>query len=389
MIRNLQFLSGAHALETPGDRASASTSRLAALLALGVIFAFCVIPFAGLAASSNRGLSLGCVLGNALLLFPLALIAVRVGLLASRNLRIPEQSMPGLLTRTVLVASLFALFLFCVSGPRQTLERAFGASPTHVFHGQPREARNRAETIVSSGIRDASLGYLAALPLTFLGLVLLFRRGCDGPPIAKVSHDQRRVHRPRMGVVSTTIALAAVVAGAAGSIINLTEGTHLDAQGALELTHPVTRISVNDGFSVEDLHVTVQSAQRLRQPQLAETAAAAGTATATGNDADRIYLEVTFENAGDRLRGVGRGVFRVVARDGAGWGPLADDFPEILLGPRETLTTRLIFEVPPQATQLAFMSTAGPAEKRIPIGDDSIGALLGTLCRALVKTWGT
>jgi len=108
-----------------------------------------------------------------------------------------------------------------------------------------------------------------------------------------------------------------------------------------------------------------------------------------GNDADRIYVEVTLENTGDRLRGVGRGVFRVVAPDGAGWGPLADDFPEILLGPRETLTTRLIFEVPPQATQLAFMSTAGPAAKRIPIGDESIGGLLGTLCRALVKSWGT
>jgi hypothetical protein len=328
-------------------------------------------------------------LGNALLIFPLALIAVRAGLSASRRLTIAGQSVPGLLTRAALVAGILALFLFCVSGPRQTLQHAFGASPTHVFHGQPRDLRNRAEAIISSGLRDASLGYLAALPLTFLGLVLLFRRGYDGPPIANVPHDQRRAHHPRMMVVSTGIALAAVAAGAAGSIINLTKGTSLDAQGALEHTHVTTQIPVDDGFTVEDLRVTVHSAQWLRQPRPLEPVAPAHVAAAIGNAVDRIYLEVTFKNTGDRLRSIGRGEFRIGAPDGAGWAPLADDFPEILLGPAETLTTRLIFEVPPQATQLDFMSTARPAEKRVPIGDDSIDGLLGTLCRALVKTWGT
>ncbi len=75
----------------------------------------------------------------------------------------------------------------------------------------------------------------------------------------------------------------------------------------------------------------------------------------------------------------------MLASNGASWAPLADDFPEILLGPTEKLTTRFIFEVPPQAAQLQFVSTEGAAEARISIGDDSVGGLFGAWCRALSK----
>jgi hypothetical protein len=73
--------------------------------------------------------------------------------------------------------------------------------------------------------------------------------------------------------------------------------------------------------------------------------------------------------------------------NGASWAPLADDFPDIVLGPAEKLATRLVFEVPPQAAQLEFVSTEGVAEARIPIGDDSVGGLFGALCRALSNRW--
>jgi hypothetical protein len=143
------------------------------------------------------------------------------------------------------------------------------------------------------------------------------------------------------------------------------------------------RVSVDAG----DLRIALQSAKWVRQPRLAEPFGVASAGTVAAGDPDRIYLEISLVNLGSLPRNVGRGEFRMLARDGTGWAPLADDFPAILLGPGETLTTRLIFEVPAQAARLELVSSAAAAEARIPIADDDFGGLFGALCRSLTRSW--
>ena len=104
-------------------------------------------------------------------------------------------------------------------------------------------------------------------------------------------------------------------------------------------------------------------------------------------DLDRIYLEVEIENLTRSTRNVGRGEFQMRARDGVTWAPLADDFPAVPLGPGETFTTWLVFELPPQSAQLDLVVSAGADRARIPIGDDWLGGIFGALCRALSKPW--
>jgi hypothetical protein len=184
------------------------------------------------------------------------------------------------------------------------------------------------------------------------------------------------------------IALAVAAAGVAGLTLTSDKPIRRDRQGLIEHAQMVTRIPVGIGFEVHGVHVTVQSAQWVRQPPPAvELIAAPRAGNYTAGASDRIYLEVTFENVAASLRSVGRGEFRMLAANGASWAPLADDFPDILLGPAEKLTTRFIFEVPPQAAQLEFVPTDGAAEARIPIGDDIVGGLFGEVCRALSKPW--
>lgn len=148
----------------------------------------------------------------------------------------------------------------------------------------------------------------------------------------------------------------------------------------------VTNIPVGDGFDINDVRVTVRSAQWVRQPRGGDLSAYGAGSGRAGNP-DRIYLEVTLENIAASLRSVGRGEFGLRAPNGGSWAPLADDFPDILLAPGEKLTTRFIFELPPQASQLQLVPMGGAGEIHIPIGDDAVGGLFGALCRVLSKPW--
>ena len=239
--------------------------------------------------------------------------------------------MPGLLARTAWVASIFAVLLFCVSSQREALDRAFGAAPAHVFHGQSREAKDRAGTRLSIGLQDASLGYLAAFPLMFFGLVLLSRGRYDGLAGANVPNCRPQPLRSRMPLAAG-IALATVTVGVAGLILILSKETHRDFQGALKHTHLVTRVPVDDGFAVEGLRVIAQSAQWVRQPRLVERSLQTRGSDSVADDPDRIYLEVGSKHR-KRAPEYRTGEFRMVGSNGANWAPLADDFPEIVLGP--------------------------------------------------------
>jgi hypothetical protein len=307
--------------------------------------------------------------------------------LSSAPLRGPaRQYTPELFARAALIAGVFALLLVVVSSAHQILDRAFGAAPSHLFHGQSHGSqRSRVGDIVAAGLPEAFLGYLVALPLVLFCLSLLHGRRWDGRPTPSAVHDAPSLISAR-SLVSIAVVFALVGAGAAASAFTLSKRVHRDPQAAHEHAQMVTRVPVEVGFALNDLRVTVQAAQWVRQRPTVE--AVGPIRAATADNPDRLYLEVTFENTGALLRSFGRGEFRLRASKGATWAPLADDFPDILLGPTETLTTRLVFEVPPQARQLALVSTAGAAEARIPIEDDFVGSIFGALCRALSKPWG-
>jgi hypothetical protein len=182
----------------------------------------------------------------------------------------------------------------------------------------------------------------------FVGLALLSGKNCDGPTNAQPP-EPRALSARAGSVAPTAIAVAVAAAGVAGLALISDKPIHRDHQGLIEHAQMVTRIPVGIGFEVHGVHVTVQSAQWVRQPPPAvEPIAAPRAGNDTAGVPDRIYLEVTFENVAASLRSVGRGEFRMLAANGASWAPLADDFPDILLGPAEKLTTRFIFEVPPQ-----------------------------------------
>jgi hypothetical protein len=388
MIRGLRLPLAAPNPEAINNREETRTPQLAALLSLGVISCLYVLRAVGVV-STGWAASLGHLLSDVLLIFPLAFAAIRVGQWLARRLGIAEESASGLFARAALIAGIFALFLAAASGLHQVLDRAFGTTPTHAFHGQSRSVESDWAVDIASiarrGIREAILGYLAALPLMFVGLALLSGKNRDGPINAE--RPDSRAQAARAGsVVPTAIALAVAAAGVVGLTLTSDKPIHRDRRGLIEHAQMVTRIPVGIDFEVHGVHVTVQSAQWVRQPPPAvEPIAAPRAGNDTAGAFDRIYLEVTFENVAASLRSVGRGEFRMLAANGASWAPLADDFPDILLGPAEKLTTRFIFEVPPQTAQLEFVPTDGAAEARIPIGDDIVGGLFGEVCRALSK----
>jgi hypothetical protein len=383
---SLRLPSAAPDTEAPNDRGETRAPQLAALLSCCVILWFYVLRSVGLA-SSNRGGGLGFILSDALLTFPLAFVAVKVSMWSARRWGTARQSMPELFARAALIAGMLALFLAVASGAHQFLDRTFGAVPIHLFHGQSRGSEGgRVGDFISTGLLDAFLGYLVALPLVFLGLASLRGKNRDGRTRPSAVHSGPCSLSAR-SLVPIAVASALVGGGIGASAFTLSKRVHRNAQAVQDHAQMVTRVSVETGFEVNDLRVTVQAAQWVRQPR---SAAVAGPIPAkTESNPDRIYLEVRFENTGALPRSVGRGEFRMRASDGATWAPLADDFPEILLSPAETLATRLVFEVPPQAGQLAFVPTAGAAEAQIPIGDDSVGGIFGALCRALSKPWGS
>ena len=386
MNRSLYLSSTTPEPEAHGARGKTRAFRLAALLSCCVILWFYGLRWAGLA-SSSPGVGLDHILGDALLTFPLAFVVVKVWL-SSAPLRGPtRQYSPQLFARAALITGVFALLLVVVSSTHQILDRAFGAAPTHLFHGQSHGSqRGRIGDIIAAGLPDAFLGYLLALPLVLLGLSLLHGRRRCGRPTPSAVRDAPSLLSAR-SLVSIAIAFVVVGAGVAASAFTLSKRLHRDPQAAHGHAQMVTRVPVEMGFAINDLRVIVQAAQWVRQPHTVETVGPIPAKTAS--NPDRVYLEVTFENTGALLRGVGRGEFRLRASEGATWAPLADDFPDILLGPMETLTTRLVFEVPPQAGQLALVSTTGAAEARIPIDDDFVGGIFGALCRALSKPWGS
>ena len=149
----------------------------------------------------------------------------------------------------------------------------------------------------------------------------------------------------------------------------------------------ITDVIEGAGIDVDQVRVTVRSAKWVRQPRLIDPLGAPRTDAARTSASDRVHLEIMVENFGAVQRAIGRNEFRIVAQDGMGWAPLADDFPAIVLSPGEQLTTKLVFEIPASTARLALLSLSGGDAARIPIADDDLGGLFGALCRALAGSW--
>jgi len=181
------------------------------------------------------------------------------------------------------------------------------------------------------------------------------------------------------------IFLVGVIAGLGG--LTLTAREMMDRGRQIPTEHAVspTNMPIGVGFEVDGVRVTVKSAQWLRQAPAIEQPVAPNGSFRAAREPDRLCLEITLENIAVSRRSVGRGEFRMRAPNGASWAPLADDFPEILLIPGEKLTTRVMFEIAPQTTQLEFVSAKGATVPGIPISEAGIGGIFGVLCRTLPR----
>jgi len=129
MIRGLHLPPAAPDPEAVNNRAETRTPQLAALLSLGVISCLYVLRAVGVV-STSWAASLGHLLSDVLLTFPLAFAAVTVGQWLARRLGIAEGSASGLFARAALIAGIFALFLAAASGPHQV----FGPRLRHNPH---------------------------------------------------------------------------------------------------------------------------------------------------------------------------------------------------------------------------------------------------------------
>jgi hypothetical protein len=343
---------------------------MAVVLSFGVVFWLHGLHAAGVIDTDIWAGGFPHWVRDGLLALPLALVSTAGGIWLAQCCEIRAPSAVGRFGEAALVAVLFATLLVPAAAPHQYLDRFFdGALHAHAFHGQSRaEVADRAGGLTPVGLqalRDAFLGYIAALPLVFLSLVAQ----SGGEP------NSRRASPTRARCIMPA-AIALWLLAASGAALNVGAGAALHGQGVSAHARFVTGVTIGAGIDADDLRVAVQSAKWVRQSAPPEPN---GDAAA---DSDRVYLEVTLENLGASPRSIRRADFRVLAKDGMSWGPLADNFPVILLEPGEKLTTWLVFELPPQAAHLDLVSTAAN-EARIPIADDTLGELFRALCRAL------
>lgn len=145
---------------------------LSLLLTFGVIgweHAYHTV-FLGVAAEHSGAAHLGHVLRDALLAFPIAIVAVVAGLHLGRRY--------GLSVRAALISGTFGLLLVpsvrlhaLVDGAAQ------GGHAHHHEHGGGLEGATGFSGILLHGLRDAAVAELAALPLALVGLLLLERVG--------------------------------------------------------------------------------------------------------------------------------------------------------------------------------------------------------------------
>jgi hypothetical protein len=356
---------------------------LALLLTLGALAWLGGLHAANLAVTHTWAFSLSHFAKDALLVFPLALIAIAAAARLADRWGLSEASITGLLVSAALIAAAFSLLLAPVLGLHHALARVLDSGAgAHSFHGiEPPGSSGVISRLLWSlleGLHDALFVYAAAAPGVLAALVTLaaIRRGrwAARTPCVRARGTLRRT------ILVCGLGLILFVATLAG--VNLALTRDQDLHGA----HGFVTASVPVGVEarVDDLRLAVQSAQWVRQPREAgPTSPAPVGAPSRPPLPERLYLDVRLKNVGRAPRHIGRGDFRLHGPDRS-WGPLADDFPDFVLAPQEQLHTRLIFEVAQKPVDLEFGWRGQAPKVRIPLIDDVPAGFFQGICRGLL-----
>lgn len=357
---------------------------LALLLTIGALACLHGLQAADLAVTHAWAFSPTHLAKDALLVFPLALVAIAAaGWLADRW-GTSQVTVTGLLAGAALIAAAFALLLVPVLGLHHDLARVLDSgAQTHSFHGiEPRGTASAVGRIFWSlleGLHDALLVYVAIAPAVLVGLAALvaMARGREAPPRPARERSRGALPRAIAGLGAGVVLFVAAVAA-----VNLALTWDQDLHSA----HGFATANVPVGIEarLDDLRLAVQSAQWLRQPR---EAGKAGLEPVSASRApslpDRVYLDVRLKNVGSAPRRIGRRYFQLRGPDRS-WGPLGDDFPDFVLAPQEQLHTRLIFEVPQKPVELEFAWPGQAPKVRIPLADDVPAGFFQGICRGLL-----
>jgi hypothetical protein len=356
-------------------------------LSFGVTLWLQWLHTAGLSLSpGGQPSDLAHVIRNGLLAFPLALVAVIVSAWWAERWKLTASTPWALLRQAALIAIVFAVLLALAAGPQILLDRVLdGSARPPAAHGQPRAAAPDGAggvlLLTLEGLRKGLLAYIAAWPLAFLTLILLpaqSNAGCAGVENAR---SPARII-PGKWIMPTGIALAMLGVGVFALGVAAGNTPHWNER--LGHAPMVTDVPIGVSAGADDMRVTVHTAKWVRQSPQAQRVDPTVVEAKFTAEPDRVYVDIALENLGPALRNIGRAEFRLAAKDGRSWAPLANDFPDLLLTPEEKLNTRLIFEIPPQAAQLEITV---PGAAPIAIADDSLGGVFAALCRALPRPW--
>lgn len=305
---------------------------------------------------------------DSLLAFPLGLLAVGVGRWLAGRWGMRGESSLSRVGQAALIALAFALCLAPSVGVHEYLDRWLDGGAAQLYHGHGLRTSLEGATDVLGltlhGLRDALMGLAAAFPATLLGLTLLAGWRYQPRVLDRLSSDTWAL--PARFVVPAVGVLIAIGMGVTALTFMLGEKGDSDHAPA---THPVlvTEVPTSAKAEVGGLRVTTRSAKWVSQVPEAAKGKARTISVNPGVLPDRLYLEFTVANLGDQARTFGRREVRLLAPSGTTWAPLADDFPDIVLGPQDALTTMLIFEVPAPEAGLRLAWLRGKQEVRMPI----------------------
>jgi hypothetical protein len=362
-------MDAAHALDTPDH---APTDRnphvfaLAAALAFGVSAWLYGVHIVLVGESNTLAGHLAHATRDGLLAFPLAVLAVGFGRWLAHRWGIGEDSARDRLAVAAGITLVFAVGLVPGAGTHLWLDRFLdNDAPGHLFHGHGIpvgvEGATDLLSVAVHGVRDALIGLAAAFPVAVFGLALgAWRRR------VRFSGQLATSGWTLPGRLLVSTAAVLVLVGSEITLLTFAGGGEADDDHHAVVHHApiVTAIPTAAAAEVDGVRVVTRSAQWVRyQP------APASGRTPASVDPDRLYLVFTIENPGSQTRTFARKEVHLIAPSGTVWTPLADDFPAIHLGPRDSLTTMLVFEVPAPEPGLQLAWVRGSGETRIPLGE--------------------
>ena len=206
MNTNLRFKAGAQAIRTMRFGPATTKPALRRVLFLASLLAFGVIGWEhayhsvvlGVVEEHGFAGHLEHTFRDALLAFPMAIIAVLAGLRLGRRFGLPA--------RAALVSGAFGLLLVPSVRLHEIVDGAAEGGHTHHHEHGGLEASNGFFGFILHGLRDAAVAEIAAVPLVLLGLFLLER--------ATKSRRSTRWSRPV--AVAAAAAVAVLAFGSAG-----------------------------------------------------------------------------------------------------------------------------------------------------------------------------